>query len=79
MHTDIPLEPAALARAARQLGGLTETLTVTFGLGYFFGRQPHGNYPVPSLGRIQATVGRAILHPELLERTGAAKTAKQSC
>jgi hypothetical protein len=56
-----------------------ETLTVTFGFDYFFGRQPRGNYPVPKLGRIQATVRKAILTPELLERTGAAKTAKQSC
>ena len=79
VHTDIPLNRLpSLVRLVSSVDS-RKTLTVTFGFGYFFGRQPHGNYPVPSLGRIQATVGKAILHPELLERTGAARTAKQSC
>ena len=48
-----------------------ETLTVTFGFDYFFGRQRNGNYPVPNVGRIQTTVRQAILTPELLKKTGA--------
>ena len=56
-----------------------QTLTVTFGPEYFFGRQRRGNYPVPSLGPIQRTVRRAILTPELLEKSGQARTARASC
>jgi anionic cell wall polymer biosynthesis LytR-Cps2A-Psr (LCP) family protein len=79
VRTDIPLNRLpSLVRLVSSVDS-RETLTVTFGFDYFFGRQPRGNYPVPKLGRIQATVRKAILTPELLERTGAAKTAKQSC
>ena len=56
-----------------------QTLTVTFGFDYFFGRQKAGNYPVPALGRIQSTVRQAILTPELLQRSGKAKTTRQAC
>jgi hypothetical protein len=56
-----------------------ETLTVTFGFDYFFGRQKNGNYPVPKLGPIQTTVRQTILTPELLKKTGRAKTTRQSC
>jgi LCP family protein required for cell wall assembly len=79
VRTDIPLNRLpSLVRLVSSVDS-RETLTVTFGFDYFFGRQPYRNYPVPKLGRIQATVRKAILTPELLERTGTAKTAKQSC
>ena len=52
---------------------------MTFGFEYFFGRQKSGNYPVPKLGRIQATVRQAILSPELLQKQGTAKTTRESC
>jgi hypothetical protein len=37
------------------------------------------NYPVPHLGKIQATVRKAILAPAQLPRTGTAKTARETC
>jgi polyisoprenyl-teichoic acid--peptidoglycan teichoic acid transferase len=79
VHTDIPLN--RLPSLVRLVGSIDaeETLTVTFGPEYFFGRQKRGNYPVPSLGPIQRLVRRAILTPEVLERQGNAKSAKQSC
>ena len=79
VRTDIPLN--RLPTLVRLVSGVdsTETLTVTFGFDYFFGRQKSGNYPVPALGRIRSTVRKAILTPELLQRQGKAKTAKQSC
>ncbi|MEO5574589.1 MAG: LCP family protein, partial [Gaiellaceae bacterium] len=79
VRTDIPLN--RLPSLVRLVGSVDsrETLTVTFGTDYFFGRQKSGNYPVPALGRIQRTVRQAILTPERLRRTGTAATAKQSC
>jgi LCP family protein required for cell wall assembly len=79
VHTDIPLN--RLPSLVRLVGSVDsrETLTVTFGPEYFFGRQQAGNYPVPALGPIQTTVRRAILAPELLQRQGRAKTARQTC
>ncbi len=79
VHTDIPLN--RLPSLVKLVGGIdqAETLTVTFSFDYFFGRQPNGNYPVPKLGKMRTTVRNAILEPELLERTGKAKTAKASC
>ena len=79
VHTDIPLNRLpSLVRLVSSVDS-TETLTITFGPDHFFGRQRNGNYPVPSLGRIQATVRQAILTPELLKRTGGATTTRQSC
>ena len=79
VRTDIPLNRLpSLVRLVSSVDS-SETLTVTFGVDYFFGRQPNGNYPVPALGRVQATVRQAILTPELLQGAGKAKTAKQSC
>ena len=79
VHTDIPLNRLpSLVRLVSSVDS-DETLTVTFGPEYFFGRQRTGNYPVPALGPIQTTVRRAILVPELLERGGQAKTARQTC
>lgn len=79
VHTDIPLN--RLPSLVRLAAGIepTKTLTVTFGLDYVFGRQKAGNYPVPALGRMRATVRQAILNPELLKRTGKAKTTGESC
>ena len=79
VRTDIPLNRLpSLVRLVSSIDS-RETLTVTFGADYFFGRQTAGNYPVPTLGRIQATVRQAILHPRAAARTGTAKTAKESC
>lgn len=79
VHTDIPLN--RLPTLVRLVGGVDpkETLTVTFGPGYFFDRQQSGNYPTPNLHRVQATVRDAILDPELLRKTGDAKTTRESC
>ena len=66
VRTDIPLNRLpSLVRLVSSVDS-SETLTVTFGFDYFFGRQPAGNYPVPKLGRIQTTVRQAIPTPELL-------------
>ena len=79
VHTDIPLNRLpSLVRLVSSVDS-RETLTVTFGFDYFFGRQKSGNYPVPALGRIRSTVRRAILTPELLKQTGKARTATQAC
>jgi LCP family protein required for cell wall assembly len=79
VHTDIPLN--RLPSLVRLVSSVDpqETLTVTFGFDYFFGRQKNGNYPVPKLGPIQTTVRQTILAPELLKKTGRAKTTRQSC
>jgi LCP family protein required for cell wall assembly len=79
VHTDIPLN--RLPSLVRLVSSVDpqETLTVTFGFDYFFGRQKNGNYPVPKLGPIQTTVRQTILTPELLKKTGRAKTTRQSC
>jgi LCP family protein required for cell wall assembly len=79
VRTDIPLNRLpSLVRLVSSVDS-RETLTVTFGPEYFFGRQKTGNYPVPALGPIQTTVRRAILAPELLRRQGRATTARQTC
>ena len=79
VRTDIPLNRLpSLVRLVSSVDS-SETLTVTFGFDYFFGRQPAGNYPVPKLGKVRSTVRQAILTPELLQGSGKAKTAKQSC
>jgi hypothetical protein len=79
VHTDIPLNRLpSLVRLVSSVDS-RQTLTVTFGPEYFFGRQKAGNYPVPALGPIQTTVRRAILAPELLQRQGRAQTARQTC
>ena len=79
VRTDIPLNRLpSLVRLVSSVDS-RETLTVTFGFDYFFGRQPYGNYPVPKVGRIRTTVRQAILTPELLRGTGKAETTKESC
>ena len=79
VRTDIPLNRLpSLVRLVSSVDS-RQTLTVTFGFDYFFGRQKSGNYPVPALGRIRSTVRQAILTPELLQRNGKAKTTRQAC
>ena len=79
VHTDVPLN--RLPSLVRLVSAIDqrETLTVTFGLDYFFGRRIKDRYPVPHLGRIHTTVRDAILNPGLLRKTGAAKTTRESC
>ncbi len=79
VHTDIPLN--RLPTLVRLVSGVEpkQTLTVTFGLDYFFNRQKSGNYPVPNLHKIQATVRDAIVDPELLRKKGSARTTRESC
>ena len=79
VHTDIPLN--RLPPLVRLVSGIEpkRTLTVTFGLEYFFDRQKNGNYPVPNLHKVQATVRNALLNPELLRNAGMTKTAHTSC
>ena len=79
VHTDIPLNRLpSLIRLVSEIDQ-RETLTVTFGLDYFFGRRVRDSHPVPHLGRIQATVRNAILNPGLLRKSGKAQTARESC
>jgi LCP family protein required for cell wall assembly len=79
VHTDIPLNRLPSLVELVSSVDSQETLTVTFGADYFFGRQRRGNYPVPNMGRVQATVRQAILTPALLKKRGVAKTTRQSC
>ena len=53
--------------------------SATFDFDYFFRRRKAGTHPVPALGRLRATVRQAILTPGVLQGSGKAKTAKQSC
>jgi LCP family protein required for cell wall assembly len=79
VHTDIPLNRLpSLVRLASSVDQ-AETLTVTFGLDYFFARRKSDRYPVPNLHKIQATARNAIVSPGLLERRGTAKTTASSC
>jgi hypothetical protein len=79
VHTDIPLNRLpSLVRLVSRVEP-DETLTVTFGLEYMFARRKRDRHPVPHLGRMRTTVRTAILSPELLQKTGKAKTARQSC
>ena len=79
VHTDIPLN--RLPTLVRLVSGVEpkQTLTVTFGVDYFFGRRKQDRHPVPNLARVQRTVRTAILSPEQLRRSGKAKTTRESC
>jgi len=79
VHTDIPLN--RLPTLVRLISGIepAETLTVTFGLDYFFARRVDDRHPVPHIGKIQRTVRQAILDPDLLRSSGRAGTARQTC
>jgi len=54
-------------------------ISFPFGVDCFFGRQQEGNYPMPRLGRVHATVRQAILNPRLLRQTRKALTMWDSC
>ena len=79
VHSDIPLN--RLPSLVRLVSSIepTRTLTVTFGLDYFFARRVKDRHPVPNVSRMRTTVRRAILQPGLLTKTGKATTARQSC
>ncbi len=77
--TDVPLD--RLPRLVRLVTGIDpkQTLTVTFGPEYFFGRRKSDNHPVPHGGRMRATVREALLAPERLREPGRATTVEGSC
>lgn len=79
VSTDVPLD--RLPRLVRLVAGVeqTETLTVTFGPEYFFGRRQKDNHPVPNGGKIRRAVKQAILEPERLLATGRAPVASKAC
>ena len=79
VHTDIPLN--RLPSLVRLVSAVdpNETVTVTFGPNYFFGRRAGDRHPVPHLGRIQATVRRAILTPGQFRPGEKVATARVSC
>jgi LCP family protein required for cell wall assembly len=79
VRTDIPLN--RLPSVVRLVSSIEpkQTLTVTFGLDYLFGRRVKDRYPVPNLSRMRTTARRAIMQPGLLAKTGQATTARQSC
>ena len=79
VSTDVPLD--RLPRLVRLVAGVdrAETLTVTFGPEYFFGRRMKDNYPVPNGGKIRRTVKQAILTPERLVATGKSPVASKAC
>ena len=79
VSTDVPLDRfPALVRLVAEIEP-EETLTVTFGPAYFFGRRKKDNHPVPHAGKMRAIVRNAILHPERLRATGKVETATASC
>jgi len=79
MHSDIPLNRLpSLVELVSEIDP-EQTLTITFGLEYFFGRRVKDRHPVANLSRIRRTVRRAILQPGLLTKAGEAKTAQGSC
>ena len=79
VQTDIPLNRLpSLVRLVDSVDS-GRTLTVTFGLDYFFARRKRDRHPVPNVSRMQRTVRQAILQPGLLKQTGKAKTTRESC
>jgi hypothetical protein len=79
VHTDIPLN--RLPSLVRLVSSIEpkRTLTVTFGLDYFFARRVKDRHPVPNVSRMRTTARRAILQPGLLQKTRRATTTLQSC
>ncbi len=76
VSTDVPLD--RLPRLVRLVAGVEpeRTLTVTFGLDYFFGRRAKDRHPVPNGGKIRRTVRQAILEPERLRAAGGTVASK---
>ena len=78
VRTDIPLNRAPdLARLAAGVDR-KQTLTETFGPPYFAGRR-WDRFPYPNVGKIQAAVRDAILHPELAREKRRIESATQAC
>jgi polyisoprenyl-teichoic acid--peptidoglycan teichoic acid transferase len=79
VSTDLPLN--RLPRLIRLVAGVepAKTITLTFGLDYFFGRRKRDNHPVPNASKIRRTVKQALLAPELLRVRGGAPTAGYAC
>jgi LCP family protein required for cell wall assembly len=79
VSTDVPLN--RFPGLVRLVTGIDpkQTVTVTFGPEYFFGRRKSDNHPVPHGGKIRATVRRALLTPERLHTSGRASTVEGSC
>ena len=78
VRTDIPLNRAPdLARLAAGVDR-KQTLTETFGPPYFAGRR-WDRFPYPNVGKIQAAVRDAILHPELARERRKIASASSSC
>jgi LCP family protein required for cell wall assembly len=79
VSTDLPLN--RLPRLIRLVAGVepAKTITLTFGLDYFFGRRKRDNHPVPNASKIRRTVEQALLAPELLRVRGGAPTAGYAC
>jgi len=79
VSTDVPLD--RLPRLVRLVTRIdpTQTLTVTFGPEYFFGRRKSDNHPVPHGGRMRATVRQALLHPDELGGGRKLDTAGKAC
>jgi hypothetical protein len=79
VSTDVPLD--RLPRLVRLVAGVdrAETLTVTFGPEYFFGRRKKDNYPVPNSGKIRRTVKQAILTPDALSARARTTVASRAC
>jgi LCP family protein required for cell wall assembly len=77
--TDVPLD--RLPRLVRLVAGVrpAETLTLTFGPEYFFGRRKTDNHPVPNGSKMRRTVKEALLKPELLGAEAPAAVAARSC
>jgi polyisoprenyl-teichoic acid--peptidoglycan teichoic acid transferase len=79
VSTDVPLN--RFPGLVRLVTGIDpkQTVTVTFGPEYFFGRRKSDNHPVPHGGKIRATVRTALLTPERLHTAGRASTVERSC
>ncbi len=79
VSTDVPLN--RLPRLVRLVAGVepAATITVTFGLDYFFARRKKDNHPVPNASKIRRTVRQALLAPELLRVRGGAAPASKAC
>jgi LCP family protein required for cell wall assembly len=78
VRTDIPLDRAPdLAKLAAGVDP-KQTLTESFGPAYFAGRRSD-RYPYPNVGKIQAAVRDAILHPELARERRKLTSTSQSC
>ncbi len=75
--TDVPLD--RLPGVVRLVGGVdpAQTVTLSFGPEYFFGRRELDEHPAPHAGRIRAAVRKVLLEPTA--RAKGATTAASAC